>query len=106
MALVEVTVIPLGTGSSSLSHYVAGCLEILQQAEDVKYQLTPMGTVIEGDLSRILELVVQMHEQPFLAGAARVSTSLRIDDRRDKEGTMQGKVASVEDKLFKPGGTV
>ncbi|PHJ39914.1 hypothetical protein P378_00475 [Desulforamulus profundi] len=52
-----------------------------------------------------MELVRQMHEQPFLAGATRVSTTIRIDDRRDKEGTMQGKVASVETKLITPGGT-
>jgi len=105
MALVEVTVIPLGTGSTSLSQFVAGCMKVLQQAKDVEYQLTPMGTVIEGDLSRIFELVRQMHEQPFGEGASRVSTTIRIDDRRDKEGTMQGKVASVEKKLVSPGGT-
>ncbi|MCL4440118.1 hypothetical protein P378_17885 [Desulforamulus profundi] len=105
MALVEVTVIPLGTGSTSLSSFVAGCVRVLEQAEDVKYQLTPMGTVLEGDLPRLMELVRQMHEQPFLAGATRVSTTIRIDDRRDKEGTMQGKVASVETKLITPGGT-
>ena len=35
MALVEVTVMPLGTQSTSLSRFVAGCLEILQQAEDI-----------------------------------------------------------------------
>ncbi|MEW6696386.1 MAG: MTH1187 family thiamine-binding protein [Bacillota bacterium] len=105
MALAEVTVVPLGTGSTSLSSYVAGCVKILEQAEGIKYQLTPMGTILEGDLSRVLELVRQMHEQPFLAGAARVSTTVRIDDRRDKEGTMRGKVASVETKLISPGGT-
>ncbi|GAB6158126.1 MTH1187 family thiamine-binding protein [Desulfotomaculum varum] len=105
MAIVEVTVIPLGTGSTGLSSYVAGCLQVLEQATDIKYQLTPMGTVMEGELPRLLELVSQMHEQPFLAGAARVSTTIRIDDRRDKPGTMQGKVASVTGKLTSPGGT-
>ncbi|AEG59401.1 protein of unknown function DUF77 [Desulforamulus ruminis DSM 2154] len=105
MALVEVTVMPLGTQSTSLSRFVAGCLEILQQAEDIQFQLTPMGTVIEGDLNRVLELVRRMHEQPFLAGASRVNTSIRIDDRRDKQGTMAGKMAAVEEKLTKPGGT-
>ncbi|SHF49017.1 MTH1187 family thiamine-binding protein [Desulforamulus putei] len=105
MAIVEVTVIPLGTGSTSLSSFVAGCVRVLEQAAGIKYQLTPMGTVIEGDLTRVMELVRQMHEQPFLVGASRVSTTIRIDDRRDKEGTMQGKVASVETKLMTPGGT-
>lgn len=105
MALVEVTVIPLGTSDTSLSSFVAGCLKILQGAEDIKYQLTPMGTIIEGDLARLLQVVSQMHEQPFQAGASRVNTIIRIDDRRDKKGTMEGKVASVEAKLISPGGT-
>ncbi|AEF94736.1 protein of unknown function DUF77 [Desulfotomaculum nigrificans CO-1-SRB] len=106
MAVVEITVIPLGTESTSLSKYVAGCLQVLQQAGDIKYQLTPMGTVIEGELTKVLELVRQMHEQPFMAGAQRVNTIIRIDDRRDKQATMEGKVRSVEAKLVTPGGTV
>ena len=105
MALVEVTVIPLGTDSTSLSSFVAGCIKLLQQAEGIQYQLTPMGTIIEGELSNIMELVRQMHEQPFLAGASRVSTTIRIDDRRDKRSTMQSKVAAVENKLISLGGT-
>jgi uncharacterized protein YqgV (UPF0045/DUF77 family) len=40
-----------------------------------------------------------MHEQPFLQGVVRVSTSIRIDDRRDKKGTIEGKVRSVREKL-------
>jgi uncharacterized protein (TIGR00106 family) len=58
-----------------------------------------MATVIEGDLNRILEVVREMHEVPFRRGAQRVSTTLVIDDRRDKPLTMQGKVDSVEEKL-------
>lgn len=105
MALVEITVIPLGTGSASLSDYVAGCLKVLEQAEGVKYQLTPMGTVIEGELPKVMEIVMKIHEQPFLAGALRVSTSIRIDDRRDKVGTMESKVLAVQDKMIRLGGT-
>ncbi|AQS59921.1 MTH1187 family thiamine-binding protein [Desulforamulus ferrireducens] len=104
MAIVEVTVIPLGTDSTSLSSFVAGCVKILQQS-GVQYQLTPMGTIIEGELASLLELVRQMHEQPFLAGASRVTTTIRIDDRRDKTATMQSKVAAVENKLISAGGT-
>lgn len=99
MAIVEVTIVPLGTGSASLSHYVAGCHKVLAEAKDIKYQLTPMATVIEGDLDRILEVVRRMHEVPYTAGAVRVSTSIRIDDRRDKELTMAGKVQAVVEKL-------
>lgn len=99
MVVAELTVVPLGTGTPSLSGYVAACHAVLEQAKGVKYQLTPMSTIIEGDLDQILEIVRRLHEVPFEKGANRVSTSLRIDDRRDKELTMAGKVESVLSKL-------
>ena len=99
MAVVEVTVIPLGTATPSLSRYVADCVKLLENAADVRYQLNPMGTVLEGDLDRILDLVRQMHEHPFSEGVQRVVTTVRIDDRRDKELTMSGKVTAVEKRL-------
>ena len=99
MAIVEVTIAPLGTASTSLSRYVADCHKVLMAAGDLKYELNPMGTVIEGDLSRILEVIRQMHEVPFTAGAGRVSTLIRIDDRRDKESTMTEKLRAVKEKL-------
>ena len=58
-----------------------------------------MGTIIQGPLDRIFELAQKMHEVPFSMGAQRVSTTLYIDDRRDKLGSMEGKVKSVESKL-------
>jgi len=99
MAIVEVTIAPMGTGSPSISKYVAACHKVLEEAPDLKYQLTPMATVIEGDLDKILAVIRRMHEVPFQAGAARVSTLIRIDDRRDKELTMAGKIQAVMEKL-------
>lgn len=99
MAVIEVSVVPIGTATASLSRYVAGCLSILQNAPGIKYQLTSMGTIIEGELAVILPLVLQMHEHPFAAGVDRVVTTIKIDDRRDKPLTMAGKVAAVEEKL-------
>jgi uncharacterized protein (TIGR00106 family) len=58
-----------------------------------------MGTIIEGELNDILRVIRQMHEAPFAAGAARVSTLIKIDDRRDKAHSMIGKVRSVREKL-------
>lgn len=99
MAVIEVSIVPIGSASSSLSAYVAKCLEVLQKAEGIGYQLTPMGTIIEGELDRVLSVVREMHEQPFLSGSNRVLTTVRIDDRRDRQLTMAGKVASVEKKM-------
>jgi len=95
MAIVEVTIVPLGTSSPSISSYVAACHKVLAGADGIEYQLTPMSTIIEGNF----EIIKQLHEVPFSAGALRVSTTIRIDDRRDKPITMEGKLQSVMDKL-------
>lgn len=98
MAVVFVTIAPLGTGTPSVSKYVAGVERILRDTR-LTHQLTAMGTIIEGDLDEILAVIRKMHEHPFSQGAARVSTLVKIDDRRDKESTIAGKMRSVEDKL-------
>lgn len=99
MAVVEISILPVGTPSPSLSEYVAGCIEILDQTDGINYQLNPMGTVLEGELDLILAVVRQMHEHPFTKGSVRVVTNIRIDDRRDKLLTMAGKVAAVQNRL-------
>lgn len=101
MAVVEVSVVPIGTGSASLSSFVAGCLEVLRDVPGIKYQLTPMGTILEGELSELVPLLLKMHEHPFAAGAVRVVTTIKIDDRRDRPLTMEGKVAAVKEKMDK-----
>ena len=100
MAVVFLTITPLGTGSPSVSKYVAGVERILRETK-LTHQLTAMGTIIEGDLDEILEVIRRMHEHPFTEGAVRVSTLVKIDDRRDKEHTIEGKMRSVESKLEK-----
>lgn len=98
MAVVFLTITPIGTATPSVSRYVAGVETILRQS-GLEHQLTAMGTIIEGDLDEILKVVRRMHEHPFTQGAVRVSTFVKIDDRRDKEHTIEGKMRSVEEKL-------
>ena len=98
MAVVFLTITPIGTATPSVSRYVAGVEKILR-ASGLKNQLTAMGTIIEGDLGEILKVVREMHEHPFTQGEVRVSTLIKIDDRRDKEHTIAGKMRSVEEKL-------
>jgi len=100
VAIAEVTVIPIGTGSTSLSAYVADMQRVLKTVEGITYELTSMGTIIEGPLGRILAAVEALHESPFKGGAQRVSTSVKIDDRRDKDSTSRSKLEAVERKLL------
>ncbi|WP_042354149.1 MTH1187 family thiamine-binding protein [Bacillus rubiinfantis] len=100
MAIVDITVIPVGTATASVSDYVADIHKFLQHYKgNVKYELTAMSTLIEGDLSELLAIVQQLHELPFQTGAQRVCTNIRIDERRDKEHSMKQKLQSVQNKL-------
>jgi len=101
MAMMEISVVPLGTQTPSLSQYVAGAVRILQGEPGIKYELTAMGTIVEGETDKLLALAGRMHQSAFTAGALRVATTIRIDERRDKPATMAGKVASVKKRLEK-----
>ena len=101
MAILEISVMPLGTGTPSLSKYVAGAVKVLQAEKGVKYEMSSMGTNIEGDLEQLLDLARRMHRSAFDAGARRVVTTMKIDERRDQMATIQSKVASVERELGK-----
>ncbi|MBH0169558.1 MAG: MTH1187 family thiamine-binding protein [Bacillota bacterium] len=102
MAIVDITIIPIGTETPSVSEYVAEIQKVLQQNKDkVNYQLTPMSTLIEGDLPDLFQVIQQLHEVPFSKGIQRVATNIRIDDRRDKKSTMTGKLEAVEARMNK-----
>jgi uncharacterized protein (TIGR00106 family) len=98
MAIAEVSIVPLGTGTVSVSEYVAGAVEELQKT-GLSYRLTPMGTIIEGDIDAVLSAIRKMHETPFSKGVQRVYTTIKLDDRRDRPVQMGEKVQSVEKKL-------
>jgi uncharacterized protein (TIGR00106 family) len=99
MAIIDISVVPVGTSKPSVSDYVAGAVKLLQKEPGIKYELTAMNTIIEGDLSKLLALAQKMHDSAFDAGAKRVVTTIRIDERRDKPLTIQGKIKAVKDKL-------
>ena len=99
MTIAEVSVVPLGTKTTSVSQYVARAVKVLEQEKEIKYEMTAMGTIIEGDLDRILAAVKKMHERTFGEGVVRVVTTIKIDDRRDKAQGMKEKVDSLKKKL-------
>lgn len=99
MAIVEVSIAPLGTATPSVSKYVAQAHKVLVETPGLKAQLTPMSTVLEGDLDLILQAIRQAQETVFAAGAQRVSTSIKIDDRRDRTGSMEAKMRAVTEQL-------
>ncbi len=99
MISAELTIIPIGTSSTSLSNYVAAAVAALNES-GIKYQLSGMGTLLEAENpDELFDAIKNAHEAVFKAGMDRVVTSVKIDDRRDHDRTMDDKVRSVEEKL-------
>lgn len=99
MAIIDVVVIPLDKKSVSISKYIAEIQNLLKEKKErglIDFHLTPMSTLIEGELSDCLKVLEEIHELPFKHGIDRVCTNIRIDDRRDKKRKMFEKLDSVE----------
>ena len=100
--LAELEIVPIGTQSASLSSLLAQVAKLIDQS-GLDYRVGPMGTTVEGEWDRIMQLAKQCH-QAMMGSSDRVMTTIRIDDRKDRPGTgrMIQKVQSLEAKLGKP----
>jgi uncharacterized protein (TIGR00106 family) len=96
MATADLTVIALGRSDVSASAYIAEIQRRLAAQHRVRYSLHAMGTSLEGTTADILAVVGELHAVPFEQGAPRVYTVLKLDERRDREQTLQDKVTSVQ----------
>jgi uncharacterized protein (TIGR00106 family) len=95
MATAEITVLALGRADVSASPYIAEIQRRLAAQDRVRYELHAMGTSLEGSTEDVLALVAELHAVPFELGVPRVYTVLKLDERRDREQTLDDKVASV-----------
>lgn len=84
----------------SLSPFVAKVIKVIQEDTTVKHQLTPMGSVIEGDWKDVMALVDKLFTL-FAPDYERLGLTLKVDFRRSKINRIEGKVKSVEEKLGK-----
>jgi uncharacterized protein (TIGR00106 family) len=98
MAIMEISVVPLGLGTASVGDYVAQVVKYLQ-SEGIPHELTDMGTVIHGHAARLLKVAQVLHELPFEQGIERVISHITIDDRRDKDVHLGDKIKSVKARL-------
>ena len=81
-----------------MSEYVAHVIKVLKNS-GLKYELGPMGTIIEADITTLINIIPKLHEVPFKMGVKRVYTLIKIDDRRDKDSTIEQKIKSVKEKI-------
>jgi uncharacterized protein (TIGR00106 family) len=98
MALMHLTIIPLGTGSTSVGEYVADIQKALEKS-GFPYKLTDMGTIIEGSSRELLSLAGELSELPLKKGVQRVVTQINLDDRRDKKVALDDKIRAVAERL-------
>jgi len=78
---MEIAVYPLGTGDASVSKEVSEIFAVLEQC-GLYYEISVMGTIVEGSLDELFALARQLHDIVFSDGVKRVVTVIKIDDRR------------------------
>lgn len=98
MAIAELTVLPIGTETTSVSSYVRAALKVIEK-NGLVYEVGPMGTCVQGEMDEIFSVVKAIHEQLATMGCMRMLTTIRIDDRRDRRQTMAAKVAAATEGL-------
>lgn len=95
--IVDLCIVPLGVGVS-LSPYIAACERVLSDA-GLETSLHAYGTNIEGDYDEVFAAIKKCHETVHSLGAPRITTSIKLGTRTDREQSMQDKIRSVEEKL-------
>ena len=95
--IVDLCVVPIGVGVS-VSKYVTACERVLREA-GLKTLMHAYGTNIEGEWEEVFAAVRRCHETVHAMGAPRISTTIRLGTRTDREQSMEEKIESVEKKL-------
>lgn len=95
--MIDLCVIPLAVGTS-VSDYVTACQRVLQNA-GLSHQMHGYGTNIEGEWDEVFAAVKRCHEVVHEMGAVRISSSMRIGTRTDRDQSIDDKINSVRSKL-------
>ncbi len=98
MPLMEISIIPIGTDSTSFSSEVINVVRKIEE-RGLTYKLTPIATVIEGEIDQLWEIAELMHQEALSAGPDRIVTNLSIDHRTDKQMNMKRQVDTIEKEL-------
>ena len=95
--IIDLCVVPVGVGVS-VSRHVAACQQVLEDA-GLSHSMHAYGTNIEGEWDGVFAAVKRCHEVVHQMGAPRISTSIKVGTRIDREQTMDEKIKSVREKL-------
>lgn len=91
--IADLCVVPLGVGVS-VRKYVVACERVLEEA-GLRTRLHAYGTNMEGDWDEVFAAIKRCHEVVHTMGAPRITTSIKVGTRTDKDQTIQDKIAAV-----------
>ena len=94
--IVDLCVVPLGVGVF-VSTYVAACERVLKEA-GLETRLHAYGTNIEGEWDVVFAAIKRCHDVVHEMGAPRITTTIKLGTRTDRDQSMDDKVRSVEEK--------
>jgi uncharacterized protein (TIGR00106 family) len=99
----EISIIPIGTGVTSISREVAVAFDAIRKTDGIKAtKLTAMGTQIEADnMKAIFNAIDAAHQAVKSAGVKRIVSNIKISERLDASRTLEAEVASVTNMLTK-----
>lgn len=97
----EISIVPIGTSDTSMSKEIAAAYDAIRNIKNLKkVTLTPMSTQVESDnLDHVFQAIHAAHDSAKSAGAKRVISTIRIDERLDKPNTLDEKIQSVKTKV-------
>lgn len=95
--LADICIVPIGVGVS-VSEYVTACYGIFGEA-GLDTHLHAYGTNVEGEWDDVMAALKQCHEKVHAMGAPRISTTIRLGSRVDREQSMQDKIDSVMNRI-------
>lgn len=94
---IDLCLIPMG-GDVSVSSEIAECQKIFAE-RDLVHRLHAYGTNVEGEWDEVMSAVKACHQGVHDMGRARITSTLKIGTRTDREQSLDDKVSSVAEKL-------
>ncbi len=102
MIQAEISIYPMATKTTSASFYIAKAIEAIQNMENLRYEISSMGTVLESDsIDAIYDASKKMVETVHNLGIDRVEVVIKVDSRKDKQVRMEEKISSIKKQFQK-----
>ena len=95
--IADICIVPIGVGVS-LGEYIAAAVEELRAA-GLETELHAYGTNVEGEYDQVFTALRRCLERMHAMGAPRLSCTVKLGTRSDREQSMADKVESVRARL-------